>query len=276
MSVYDYTSYKAFLKDQIEKKKRVGLMTDLAAAAGCDRTYLSQVLSGKAQLTPDHAVNLAEAFSLDPDESDYFLLLVLRERSSNAKASKRISLKLDHLRKANAVLSKKIRQFEEPQELASQSQLVYYRNWKFAAVHISLSLPHVRTSAQVARVLGVPEGEAAEILETLVRMGLAKRQGNQFHHGGGNVHISHESPLVAFNHHNWRMRAIDSASQTGATEGGLHYTDVFSISESDIPALRALVLDFIEKLRKKIRASGSEEAYAFCCDLFQVSRKSRS
>jgi hypothetical protein len=56
-----------------------------------------------------------------------------------------------------------------------------------------------------------------------------------------------------------------------ATAGGsnVHYTDVFSISESDIPAVNSIVPDFVAELRKKIRQSGAESAHAVCCDFFQ-------
>jgi len=274
MSIYEYGSYKTFLRDQIKRMKRTGLMTELARSAGCDRTYLSQVLSGKVQLTSDHAVNLAEALALDTEESDYFLLLVLKERSSNPAATMKIAARLERLRKANAVLSKKIRQSDQPEELASDSQMTYYKSWKYTAVHILISLPNIRTPAQVAQAIGLNESDAGEILETLVKMGLAKRQGAQYAHSGRNLHISHESPLVSFNHLNWRMRAMDAA--TAPTSGvNVHYTDVFSISQSDIPALNALVLDFIERLRKKVHQSGAEAAFAFCCDLFPFGSPSK-
>jgi len=268
MNIYEYESYKSFLKDRISQGKRPGIMTELAKSIGCDRTYLSQVLSGKAQLTADHAINLAEAFSLNPEESDFFLLLVLKERSSLVKARRKFEEKIEKMRKEHLDLTKKIRTSEAPAELSDAIKLRYYSSWKFSAAHILTSISNCQALTPLAQTLGCSEKEASGILEELVRMGLVKKSGSRFMHGGKNLHIPAGSPLVTFNHLNWRMRAMESASGNVGT----HYTDVFSISAKDFPVLQGLLLEFIEKLRQRVRESGAEEAYVLSCDFLPITR----
>lgn len=265
MSVFRYDSYKNFLRDELALRKRPGLMTDLASQVGCDRTYLSQVLSGKAQLTPDHALTLAEAWALSAEEADFFLLLVLKERSGLPKAKQKIVEKLEKARKENLNLSKAIQTKEPTIDLPDALKLSYYSNWKFPAAHILTSIPE-QTLGKIAQALYSTEEETASVLQTLGEMGLIEKTGGRYHHRSGNLHIPADSPLVSFHHLQWRMRAIDSAS----SKKGTHYTDVFSVSASDLPALQALLLSFIEKMRKRVSASGTETALAFTCDLFQV------
>lgn len=266
MSIYEYDSYKDYLRSEIEQRKKPGLMTALAKSAGCDRNYLSQVLSGKAQLTTDHAVNLSEALELNSSESDYFLQLVIKERSSNQRARLKIEAKLEKLRHDHSLLTERVRSSDRPGELSDESKLRYYKSWKPAAAHILVSIPAHQSAASVAQALSLSEPEALRLLEELCDMGLVLRKGTQFIHRGANIHVPANSALALMNHLNWRMRAMDAASSAR----GLHYSDVFSISKQDVAVFSALILEFVEKLRKKIKLSGAEEACVFCCDLFSI------
>lgn len=266
MSIYEHTHYKSYLKAQIALRKKPGLMTELAAKVGCDRTYLSQVLSGKAHLTTDHAINLSDALGLEGAECDYFLLLIMKGRSSIASATRKIDAKLERLRRENVGVTKKIRSGERPAEISDEMKLRYYRSWKFVAAHILSSLPDSQTVPTLAKALRCGENEARRVFDDLAGMGLVIKQGARYVHAGVNLHLPSDSPLVALNHQNWRARAMEAVP----SEGGVHYTDVFAISTDDAAAFHALVLDFIERFRKKVRGSGAEVAYSFCCDLFPL------
>lgn len=266
MSIFQYNNYKSYLKSQIALRKRPGFMTELAAKVDCDRTYLSQVLSGKAHLTTDHAINLTEVLGLEGAESDYFLLLVMKGRSSINSALRKLDSKLEKLRNENLAVTKKIQSGDKPAEVSNDLKLQYYRNWKLVAAHILSSLPNTQTVPQLAHAIKCGENQALRIYEELASMGLVTRQGTRYIHSGANLHLPSQSPLVVLNHQNWRTRAIEAA----AGERGIHYTDVFSISKEDVASFNSTLLEFIEKFRTKVTASGSEVAFSFCCDLFEV------
>ena len=63
MRIFEFNSYKSYLSHYIETSGRRGLISELAKAAGCTHSYLSQVLNGKPELTPDHAWALADHLS---------------------------------------------------------------------------------------------------------------------------------------------------------------------------------------------------------------------
>ena len=69
-------------------------------------------------------------------------------------------------------------------------------------------------------------------------------------------------------HRNWRDRAVIDAQLSGSES--VHYTNVQTITVSDLPALKELLLKFISESSKLMRASGAEEAVAINCDLFKI------
>ena len=80
------TSYKKALARLIEESApERGTISRIADAIGCQRSYLSQVLHAKAQLTKDQAWNLCTFFGLPEMEATYFECLVDFERASTLR-----------------------------------------------------------------------------------------------------------------------------------------------------------------------------------------------
>jgi uncharacterized protein (TIGR02147 family) len=261
---FDYTSYKSFLKAVIDQAERRGMVTELAEAAGCQRSYLSQVLNGPAQLTPDHAFGIADHLRFTSSESDYFLLLVDHERAATLKLRKRLSEKLESLRREQNTVSRTV-QIERPVDLEIQG--AYFSSWHMAAIHAATSMDRLQTVESISSRLSLSKAVVESGLERLLKMGLVKKERQRWLFHGGNVHLDESSPWNASNHHNWRARAILDA-QTASE--GLHYTSVFTLSQADFESLRKSLLRFIDKSRKEIAVSPSEELASFCCDLFKV------
>ena len=67
-------------------------------------------------------------------------------------------------------------------------------------------------------------------------------------------------------HLHWRLKAVERALFVE----DVHYTNVFSLSEKDVEKLRRDIIQLIESQRKQVQASGTEVAYAFCCDFFAI------
>jgi transcriptional regulator with XRE-family HTH domain len=65
------------------KAMRRGTKAQLAEAAECQSTYISQVLHGKAQLSPEQAERIARYLKLGKEETNFFMLLVHKERAGS-------------------------------------------------------------------------------------------------------------------------------------------------------------------------------------------------
>lgn len=261
---WDYTSYKAYLKAYIDETQRRGVITQMAEAAGCQRSYLSQVLNGTAQITPDQAYGLAVHLGLQGSELDYFLMLVDWDRAGTHSLRKRIEEKLAAIREEQNLVSRRV---DADQDLDLAAQALYYSSWHLSAIHMATSSHLYQTSESISQRLSLPRDVVDRSLATLEEMKLVRREKGKWVYMSGNVHLASSSPWTASNHHNWRARAVLN-SQFG--KSGLHYTSVFTLTKKDLEVLRASLLRFIERSRKTVAASPAEELACFSCDLFEV------
>jgi len=64
-SLFSSENYKAYLKSVLDGPgKERGYQSRLAEAAGCQRSYLSQVVHSTPHLTPEHAMGMAQFWKL--------------------------------------------------------------------------------------------------------------------------------------------------------------------------------------------------------------------
>lgn len=262
--IYGYKSYKKYIRDVIEIQGR-GAVAKLAVAAGCNRTYLSQCLSSKVQLTPEHILGISEYLNLNEEEENFFLLLLLFERATTRKAQNSLKNKLDKIVKDNLVLSKKIADKKDSNNLDDAEKQKYYSSWKYPAIHSIVSIKEFQTTQAIAKKIRLSEQEVNLILKDLSNMGLIEFASGSWIHSGKNIHTPTGSIHTSQNHINWRLRSFDDVNN----KESVHYTTVFSLEKKDWELLRDKLLSFIEKQRDTIHSSGSEELYVFCCDLFQ-------
>ena len=263
MNLYEYFSYKTYLLDLISTTNFK--VSTLAEIAGCNRSYFSQMLNGKVQLTTDHIINLAESLDFSELEKDYFVTLGLMERSSLINTKDTLSKKLNKIRQKSQILSKKIKAEEKSFEITDEMKGEYYSNWLYGQIHILTSIEEFQTVDAISNKLNIKPNLIKKILNRLREMHLVIKKELRYVHQSGNLHIPHQSPHNIVNHLNWRMRAIQKVYD----ESGIHYTATFSISKKDIPVLKSHLLEFIKRQRETISNSGTEEIYCFNCDFFE-------
>jgi uncharacterized protein (TIGR02147 family) len=265
-NIFSYHDYKDFLKAMIEQAEpKHGYISQLANAANCQRSYLSQVINSHVQLTPDHALGLARFFRLTEKETDYFLLLLDFARAGSLELRERVQSKLEKMRKESINLSKRVeaQTIEEAQILGR-----YYSSWHWIAIHIISSIPEFQDVKAIAQNLSIPESLVKNTLEKLLQMGFVEKKKDKWLHKGANMHLTNDSPSVNLHHNNWRQRSLlDSAM---LNEESVHYTSVFSMSEHDFALLRDMILKWIDDSRKVIGPSKPEKLACICLDFFKV------
>lgn len=262
MNVFEFDSYKAFLKSYISQNEVRGVITHLAAACGCDRTYISQVLNGKVDLTPDHMVQLCSDLNLSDLDSKYLLLLLLRDRSTSAKARAKLSQKVAALRGEAMMVSKIVLAKEQPSEIPEDWRTRYYSHWHYGAAHILTSVESTQTAAAIAQKLNIPLANATRILQELAEMGVVEHDRGRYTHKGSDIYLPRDCPQSYSHHLGWRMRAVERTMD----REDIHYTLAFSVSRKDVDRLRLQILELVEKQRSIVRQSGAESACVFCVD----------
>jgi uncharacterized protein (TIGR02147 family) len=271
-TIFEYTSYKRYLSDLIRSgpKGGRGMKSALAKAAQCQSTYISQVLSGDRDFNLEQAELINLFLGHSADEARYFILLVSRERAGipalKARLDRELQIEVDKQHNLKNRLNAK------KEQLDPEVQAHYYRSWYITAVHVCLTLSHLRTKEAISKALSIPIPQVSEALEFLVSAGLARKVGNEYETGQNVVFVGKDSPFLTHHHINWRQQAIRSAELNRKED--VHYSSVFSISARDVKKLRTLILQTISEASETWKNStDEEELHSFCIDFFRVDRQ---
>jgi uncharacterized protein (TIGR02147 family) len=264
--VYEYTSYKPYLSHSFGgSRKKTGRRAAAARQMGCQTTYLSQVLHGKANLSLEQGYALNSFLGHDTDESEYLLLLIQKERAGTPELREYFVTKLKKLIERKLTLRNRI---QAKAEISPLDQAKFYSHWYFAAIHVLLSIPALHTKSALVEHLNLPLERITEALEFLQTCGLVVSEGSRYQIGPRHMHLSKDSPNVIKHHANWRMRAIQSLDQTHS--GDLHYSVVVSLSREDVIKIKSRLLQVIDEHLELVAPSKEEVAYAYTIDFFEV------
>ncbi len=264
MSLFACTDYKEFVRDQIQANRSIrGYQTLLANGAGCQRTYLSQVLHSEIHLTPDHAANLGLFWKMEQDEKEYFLELVNLARAGTKPLLELTRNRLREIRNRRLDLTNR---FNAARIEAEETP--YYSSWIWSALHVLVSIPEFQTVENMSRRLELPAVTVVRFLMTLKEMGLVQEKDGSWTSIQTDLHLSRHSPWNAIHHNNWRQRAVLN-SQLCSLED-LHYTAVVSMSRKDFGRVKELLVEAIEKKRRVVVNSPEEDVFCVGVDLFRV------
>ncbi|MEI6399405.1 MAG: hypothetical protein WCO71_11605, partial [Pseudomonadota bacterium] len=138
-SIFSFDDYKALLRAVIKENDK-GVASRLAEAAGCQRSFLSDVLRTGTHITPDHAFGISKCLELNVRESRFFMNLVLLARASQKAYRESLMKVIADERVEQTRLTKKIEQGEGIEaagtRLSDAHLGQYYSSWLYCAVHI--------------------------------------------------------------------------------------------------------------------------------------------
>ncbi len=264
--IFDYTIYKDYLRAIIkEKSSQRGFQSALAKAAECQPSYLSQVLTGKAELIPDHAAKMAPFIGLSLSETEYFIELVNLARANSHELKKILSDKISQRAEKKSDLSERIPGMERIKEFIEN---FYFTSWHWSAIHMATSIPEFQSAEAIADRLSLSQGRVMEVLQKLESCGFVQVNNSRWTYEKGGGHLPAQSVMTELNHTHWRHRALlDIQNQQ---KQALHYTSVFSMSKKDIDPLREFFFKTIASSRSITDPSDSQEIFCFNLDFFKV------
>jgi hypothetical protein len=245
------------------------MKTKLARAAHCQIAYLSRVLEHEAHLSLEQAIAIQETLGHSRDESRFFLLLVEWDRASTPALRAHFQSEIDSVRRHRADLQSR---FQVQSALSEQDQSTYYSSYQFLATHVCLSIPELQTFEALEHFLRVPAERLREILDFLVRSGLAERTQGRYRIGAARLHLGRSSPLIRQHHVNWRVEAIRSLERGSGASGSedLHYSAAVSLSQEDCFRLKELWIKTLETFNQQIALSKEETVRCLVLDFFSL------
>jgi uncharacterized protein (TIGR02147 family) len=264
--VFLFDDYKAYLRERLDASQAGrGGQARLAAAVRCQPAYLSMVLRGKHHLSLEQAEAAARHLALGSDETDYFFALVQEARAGTPALQARFARerrRLSELRKDVG------RRLGNQAVLPDDIKAVFYSAWYYTAVHLLLTIPGQRTPSAIAQYLRLPPETVAQVLEFLVRHGLAVAGGGEYVVGPTRLGLGPDSPFVAQSHKNWRQMAWQSLQRPVSDD--FHYSSIVTMSGKDLAKLREAMVQCISEVRSVVRDSPEEDLYCYTLDVFSL------
>lgn len=268
MQVFETTDYRQYLFEALGGNKRTGKRQKLSEYLGCQSAHLSQVFSGKNNLSLEFALKTSVFLNLNDFESDYFINLVHIGNSGtldlkNYYLQKNLEIKKNALDIKKSLKSKST-------ELSPINQATYYSDALYALIHVAVSLPHIKTASDLKSLLNIEFEEINRILNFLKSIDLIEVNSNgELTTGRSHTYLDKKSPLLKNHHFNLRRHAKEKISK-GLVDHNIHYATYYTISKKDFEVIRKKIVELIDE-NIKIAQPSSEEI--LCCnviDFFEI------
>lgn len=266
MEVFEFEDYRAYIEHQIElNAAQRGYRSRLAESAGCRLSYLSQVLSGRVQLTPDQAAGLCNLWGLEPERTDYFLALVHLDRAGSPALKTALKRQLQQLQARHR---ESIRRASAAVVLPLEQLALYHSGWHRMTLHALISIEEFQTVHAIAPRLRLSPQEVIGLLGDLEQMGLARRVGERWQSLDLSTMTPAASPISNATHTNWRLRAIERLMRREPND--VHYTAAIALSRADAARVKRQLLAFLNQLTHELEGSVPEECMGLTVDFYSV------
>ncbi|WP_413290923.1 TIGR02147 family protein [Bdellovibrio sp. HCB337] len=266
LDIYEYNQYTQYLRDLTKRADSPLTVKELADAAHVQRPYISNVLAEKAHLSREQGFRLAKHLGLDDTGMNYFLNLIEIERAGSPQYQAYLEEKGLMMKKDSEQLKNKLKR--NPPVLAQEIATEYFSSWEYCAVHLLTSIPEFRTLRKIAKALHLTPREAQFFIDKLVGWGLVGKVKDGYRWSSGNVHLPAGSPITRLHQRNWREQAVENSKINDETS--VHFTSVYSMTNSDAEKARSKILKVIKEYNEQASRSKEETLVCLNVDLFNV------
>ena len=266
-SVFDFKDYRQYLLSYIKAlpQEGRGFRKLMAETIGCQMGFITQMFNETSDLSLEQAHLLKEILGHNEEELDYFLTLVQYNRAGTAPLKNTLLRQIQSKRKIHLDVQNKTRM---KNELSMVDMSIYYSDWKFAAVHMIVTIPQFQNFESIQNHFHFKKLELKNILDFLIQAKLVSEKNGFYRATQNQIFLEKNSPLVKLHHNNWRNYSI--LNNHDKNEINLAFTQCFTISENDAHKLREMILKNISEYIEHIKPSPEEKLMAMNIDLFEV------
>lgn len=262
--LYEAKTPQEVISNFIEANDSRGYWSTMAKAAGFHSSYLSQVMRGDAHLSQEQGLRLAKLWLLDENASSHFLDLVDFEKCSDRELKKFIGKRLEERRKQYHSLMNRL---EADHSISVENQYRFYSMWYYSAAYMLLAIDeYANAPEKIGRRLGLTEGQADEVLDSLADIGLIKKVDGHWQRNVKTLVIK-DFPMRAVYQIGWRRQAIRSLE---LQRGISHHSAIYTLTEEDVQKFKKILEEAVERTRAIGLASPGQELYCANIDLFRV------
>jgi uncharacterized protein (TIGR02147 family) len=266
-SIFESHDYKKFLLGWIERAPHQGrgLRKQLADAIACQTPFITHVLGGDYHLSLEQAEATGRWLGLNIAETEFFLLLVMKQRAGT-KALEAVILKQIAERRANETVLKKRLNIKD--KMSAEDQMIYYSNWHYAALHMACLIPELQTVAALEKHFRLDLPQIMNALEFLTEHKMIEEHRSRYRVLRPVLHLEKESALMAQHHTQWRLKAVETFLSKKNTD--LFFSGVMSLSKDDYEWTRERLSQLLEEVVARLKDSKDETIACFNFDLFEI------
>ena len=262
--VFSFEDYKQYLSSLVTGENNWGMLSKLAEAGQCQKSYLSRVIHKEIHLTTEQAFRLSRFIHHDPSEQEYFCLLVEYARSGDADHRKYVRGKMIEAKRNFEKQTKEANKKISPQNL---SMSYYYTRLDWMLIHYLTTIAQYQSLEKICQLTLKTKPEVEFILNELLRLNLVEKKGAKWIYQSGDEHLNAQHPMLPIFHRLLRERAVRDLDE--GHQLGLHFSSVQTISAEDADKIKGVILKAIENYHKISRPSQPEELVILNIDYFR-------
>ncbi|HUP58660.1 MAG TPA: TIGR02147 family protein [Bdellovibrionota bacterium] len=261
---YETEDYRSFLKRALAERSAKNAAFSISAFArklGIGRSFLSEVLAGKKNLSSDAAAQVATRLGLSADESEYFTLLVRLGTHSDARVREHAVERISELRPEGRVHDLSVDLFRTISDWHHLPilELTFLKGFEFNA-------------RNVARKLGISIFEAEAAIDRLLRLELLEKSEGKIRKTPQYVFVeSKVSHQAVIQYHRKMLEKASRAVEEQSPAERKGRTEALALDPELLPEAEAILDRAAEELTKLANKSKSpKHVYAASLHLFNL------
>ncbi|WP_413576129.1 TIGR02147 family protein [Bdellovibrio sp. HCB290] len=269
MNIFEFTDYREYLERFVKSQPKGGhgYKLKIAEALGVHPTLVTQVLKGQKSFTQEQAFALAQFIRLNDLEKDFLLTMLEWDKAGTIALKNFVESKLLKLRQESEKIKNRVPVYTA---MTEADQALFYSQWYYSALRLSSGLGKKKvTAATLSKDLDLPGELVEKVLEFLIsRQLVIEKEDGSLDRGPQNTFLPADSPMISRHHMNWRMKAMERHPRI--TKDEMAFSAPLTLAESDIPEVRKMCLELIQKVSKKVAESPSDRLACINIDWFLV------
>ena len=266
MRIWEFVDYRSYLTSKLGAEgSRTGLRKKLAAAIPVHTTFVSQVLKGRTEFSLEQAEAINLFLEHTDDEGEYFILLILKDRSENDKLKKRFEKKIQVMRDERLNIKNRL---DTTDSISDKDREKFYSSAIYGVIHVLVAIPQFQSIEALSEATKLSRSRIREILDFMTRIGVLKEEGAKFFSGSNHVHLGNDSELILKHHSNWRYHTISNLQFLDRDD--VHYSAGLSLSIEDAFRVKESILTNLKHNVDIISKSKEEVAYVMCLDFYKL------
>lgn len=263
-NVFLYEDFKAYLKDELERRTLRNTKYSLRAfARDLDISFsrLSEVFTKGEGISLSTARKIADNLRFSELEKDYFLKLVISKHSRNSNIRENAVKSIQNYKTRRIFMSLR----ESHNELLSQ--------WYYIALIEMVSVKTPKSLVEIAQTLEISEEEAIAALAHLVDKGfIEKSEKGSWQKCNAFLKVESATPAhMIRGYHKEFLSKAAKAIENQPIKSRKYLSTVFAVKKERIDEARKELEKFNESFLQKYTANQSADGvYAFSLQLFQI------